>query len=49
MDPPDLLFLFVWFYVPSTIFQQHSDPNEARTHGLSVSSQALNHWATALP
>ena len=28
---------------------QHSDTGEARTHGLSVSSQALYHWATALP
>ena len=28
---------------------QHSDAGEARTHGLSISSQALYHWATALP
>ena len=28
---------------------QHSDAGEARTHGPSVSSQALYHWATALP
>ena len=28
---------------------QHSDAGEARTGGPSVSSQALNHWATALP
>ena len=28
---------------------QRSDAGEARTRGLSVSSQALNHWATALP
>ena len=28
---------------------QHSDADEARTRGLSVSSQALYHWATALP
>ena len=28
---------------------QRSDPGEARTRGPSVSSQALNHWATALP
>ena len=28
---------------------QHSDAGEARTRSLSVSSQALNHWATALP
>ena len=28
---------------------QGSDIGEARTHGLSVSSQALYHWATALP
>ena len=28
---------------------QHSDAGEAQTHGLSVSSQALYHWATALP
>ena len=28
---------------------QHSDANEARTRSFSVSSQALNHWATALP
>ena len=26
-----------------------SDVGEARTHGPSVSSQALYHWATALP
>ena len=26
-----------------------SDAGEARTHGPSVSSQALYHWATALP
>ena len=29
--------------------QQHSDSGEARTRGLSVSSQALYHWAIALP
>ena len=29
--------------------QQRSDAGEARTRGLSVSSQALYHWATALP
>ena len=28
---------------------QRSDAGEARTRGLSVSSQALNYWATALP
>ena len=28
---------------------QRSDASEARTRGLSVSSQALYHWATALP
>ena len=28
---------------------QHSDAREARTRGPSVSSQALYHWATALP
>ena len=28
---------------------QRSDAGEARTRGLSVSSQALFHWATALP
>ena len=28
---------------------QRSDAGEAQTHGLSVSSQALYHWATALP
>ena len=28
---------------------QHSDAGEARTHSPSVSSQALFHWATALP
>ena len=28
---------------------QRSDAGEARTHGPSVSSQALYHWATALP
>ena len=28
---------------------QRSDVVKARTRGLSVSSQALNHWATALP
>ena len=28
---------------------QCSDAGEARTHGPSVSSQALYHWATALP
>ena len=28
---------------------QHSDASEARTRGPSVSSQALYHWATALP
>ena len=28
---------------------QRSDAIEARTRGPSVSSQALNHWATALP
>ena len=28
---------------------QHSDAGEARTRGLSVSSQALYHWATVLP
>ena len=27
----------------------HSDAGEARTRGPSVSSQALYHWATALP
>ena len=42
-------------YVPSTIFQwnrdgpswgpQRSDAGEARTRGLSVSNQALYHWA----
>ena len=28
---------------------QRSDNGEARTRGPSVSSQALYHWATALP
>ena len=28
---------------------QHSDACEARTHGTQVLSQALYHWATALP
>ena len=28
---------------------QRSDAGEARTRNLSVSSQALYHWATALP
>ena len=28
---------------------QRSDTGEARTRGTSVSSQALYHWATALP
>ena len=28
---------------------QHSDAGEAQTRGSSVSSQALYHWATALP
>ena len=28
---------------------QRSDAGEARTRGPSVSSQTLNHWATALP
>ena len=28
---------------------QRSDTGEAQTHGPSVSSQALYHWATALP
>ena len=28
---------------------QSSDAGEARTRGPSVSSQALYHWATALP
>ena len=28
---------------------QGSDAGEARTRGLSISSQALYHWATALP
>ena len=28
---------------------QRSDAGEARTHGPSVSSQALYHWATVLP
>ena len=28
---------------------QGSDAGEARTRGLSVSSQALYHWANALP
>ena len=28
---------------------QHSDAGEARTRYPSVSSQALYHWATALP
>ena len=28
---------------------QHSDAIEARVRGPSVSSQALYHWATALP
>ena len=27
----------------------HIDAGEARTYGPSVSSQALYHWATALP
>ena len=28
---------------------QHSDAGEAQTRSLSVSSQALYHWATELP
>ena len=28
---------------------QRSDPGEAQTHGPSVSSQALYHWANVLP
>ena len=28
---------------------QLSDASEAQTHSPSVLSQALNHWATALP
>ena len=28
---------------------QHSDAGDAQTHCTSVSSQALYHWATALP
>ena len=28
---------------------QRSEADEAQTRGLSVSSQALYHWATALP
>ena len=28
---------------------QHSDTGDARTRGPSVSSQALYHWATAVP
>ena len=28
---------------------QRTDAGEAQTRGLSVSSQALYHWATALP
>ena len=28
---------------------QHSDASEAQTRSPSVSSQALYHWATALP
>ena len=28
---------------------QRSDAGEARTHGPSILSQALYHWATALP
>ena len=28
---------------------QRSDAGEARTRGPSISSQALYHWATALP
>ena len=28
---------------------QRSDAGEARTRGLPVSSQAIYHWATALP
>ena len=28
---------------------QRSDADEAQTRGLSVSSQAFYHWATALP
>ena len=28
---------------------QRSDAGEARTRGLSISSQALYHWAAALP
>ena len=28
---------------------QHSDAGEAQTRGLSVLSQELYHWATALP
>ena len=28
---------------------QHSDAGEAQTRVLSVSSQALHHWATVLP
>ena len=28
---------------------QHSDAGEVQTRCLSVSSQALYHWATALP
>ena len=28
---------------------QRSDAGEARARGLSVSSQALYHWATTLP
>ena len=48
MDLPDFIVFvcLIWFF---TSHQQHSDTDEAWTHSLSFSSQALYHWATALP
>ena len=44
-----LLGMFLLFcLIPWKIFQR-SDAGEARTRGPSASSQALYHWATALP